>query len=112
LTFFTGEKIASIGMASIGMLRRLVALGLHVAAALLAGHLHLEVTVLTDRGDHQVLVEDLDAVRDLDVGGPHQAGALLVDAQGLLLEGVHLDQDILDVEDDVGHVLGDAQDAP
>ena len=46
----------------------------------------------------------------LDVAGGHRAGALLAQHHALRAVALHLDGDVLDVEDDVGDVLAHARD--
>ncbi len=55
--------------------------------------------------EHVVGVEDLDLVGNLDVAGGDDRRALLLDPDGVRLRGVRPDDDFLQVEDDVGHVL-------
>jgi hypothetical protein len=54
----------------------------------------------------QIGVEDLDVGRLLDVGGRDVLGAAHVEAQRDGLLGVHQQHEVLEVEDDVGDVLG------
>ena len=68
-------------------------------------HLHLELAVFGERRDRSFRLENVDCRvalqirrRDLPLPGD-------VDRQDLLIGRVHLDRDLLQVEDDVGHVL-------
>ena len=67
--------------------RALVALGRHVAAALLDGEVDGEAALGVERGDVQVGVEDLDVGGGLDVAGGDVARAAHVEAQGDRLVG-------------------------
>ncbi len=58
----------------------------------------------------EVLVEDLDVGRALDVASGDRAGATHVETQGDGLLGHRGDDDVLEVQDDVGDVFGDAGD--
>ena len=53
-------------------------------------------------------VEDLDVRILLEVGGGDDTGALLLEVEGLRPAAVQLERDLLEVEDDVRHVLDDA----
>src|SRR3954471_1080595 len=90
---------------------RLVVLGRAVAAAAPDREVHLELGLLLERRDVRVRVEDLDARGQVDVARRDVAGAGDHE-RGLDLGGVrvHAADDALEVEDDVGHVLGDALD--
>ena len=57
-----------------------------------------------------VRVQHLEAVDELDVARVDGAGAFLVDADGVRLRLGRLEDDLLQVEDDVGHVLDDVAD--
>ena len=58
----------------------------------------------------EVLVEDLDVGRALDVAGGHRGGTAHVEAQRDGLFGLRGEHDVLEVQDDVGDVLGDTVD--
>ena len=81
-----------------------------VAAAALDGQLDLELALVVERGDVQVGVVHLDAGRRRDVGGGDLARALLaqVHDDGLVVLGA--DDELLEVQDDVGDVFLDARD--
>src|SRR3954449_2379646 len=87
--------------------RLLVLVGHAVPDAALDGHLHLERPTLADRGEVQVGVQDLDAGGRRHVTGGDLGRTLGLQVhRGRLLEvGAH-DQ-LLEVQDDVGDVLGD-----
>ena len=85
-----------------------VAVGDDVAAALLETGLQLERAFLRQRGDVRRRVEDLDVRVLFEVGGGDDAGALLLEVEGLGTAAVQLEGDLLEVEDDVGHVLDHA----
>src|SRR4051794_34473543 len=90
---------------------RLVVLRGAVAAAAADREVQLELGLLVERGDVDVRVEDLDARGQVDVLGGDVAGARN-DQRRLDLRRVrvHPAHDPLEVEDDVGDVLGDALD--
>src|SRR3954471_15875394 len=90
--------------------RLLVLIGHAVADAALDGHLHLERPALADRGHVQVGVQDLDARggRDVTSGDLGRALGLQVHRGRLLEVGPH--HELLQVQDDVGDVLGDLGD--
>src|SRR5712692_3873310 len=90
--------------------RHLVPLRRDVAAAAPGGHLHADAPALADGEEVVAGVEHLDVLVDHDVAGLHFLGALDLDADGLLLLRVHAQQDFLEVQDDVRHVLGDVGD--
>ncbi len=90
--------------------RLLVLRGGDVAAAALDRQLHLQLGLVVQRGDVQVRVVDLDARRRRDVGRGHLARALLaqVHDHGLVVLGG--DDELLQVQDDVGDILLDPGD--
>ena len=87
-----------------------VLVGRDVAAAALHAHLHVQLAALGDGRDVRVRLEDLDVGVGLDVARLDLAR--LVDAQVQRLGGVdvHLQRNLLQVQDDVGRVLDDARD--
>src|SRR5882672_1093703 len=87
-----------------------VLLGRHVAAALVDGDLRGEVGVLRQRADVQVGVDDLDARLGRDRAGLHDALLGGLDPEHLLAGLGQLDDQLLEVQHDVGHVLHDALD--
>ena len=101
-------------MASIGIDADRAVLGLpiarRVAAALLDGEVDGQAALGVERGDDEVLVEHLDVGRALDVAGGDRAGALGVDAARDRVGRLRRHDDVLEVEDDVGDVLGDTGD--
>ena len=105
----TGEKIESTGMTPM-VVERLVAVGRDVAPALLDGDVDGQAALAVERGDVEVGVEDLDVGGRLDVGGGDVGRAADVEAQGDRLVGVDVQHEVLEVQDDVGDVLGDAVD--
>ena len=108
----TGEKIESTGITPM-VVGRLVAVGRHVAAALGDRDVDGQAGAGGERGDVQVVVEDVDIGVRLDVGRGDVgvgAGALGVETQRDGLVAVHLKDEVLQVEDDVGDVFSDALD--
>src|SRR5439155_1392512 len=93
------------------LVRGLVLLRGAVAAAAADREVQLELGLLLERGDVRIGVEHLDTGRQVDVLGGDLTGAG-DDERGLDLAGVrvHLADDALEVEHDVGDVLGDALD--
>ncbi len=83
----------------------LVLVGRDVAPAPLDRHVDGQAALGVEGGDVQVGVEDLDVGRGLQVGRRGVARPALVEAQGDRLVGVHPDQQVLEVQDDVGDVL-------
>jgi hypothetical protein len=67
--------------------------------------LHLEVDGVGERREDQVLVQDGDRGVGLDHVGRDLAGAAGRELHHLGLVALQLDDQVLDVEDDVGHVL-------
>src|SRR3954447_8228882 len=92
------------------LLLRLVLFGGRVAAAAADRQVDLELGFLLQRRDRGVRVEDLDAGGQVDVLRLDLAGAG-GDQRRLHLVGigVHADDEILEVENDVGYVLLDAR---
>jgi hypothetical protein len=81
-----------------------------VAAATLDGELELELRLVVQRRDEQLGVVDLDTGRSRDVGSRHLAGALLAQVRGDRLIVLARDDELLDVQDDLGDILLDARD--
>ncbi len=50
-------------------------------------------------------IQDLDIVIGLDIGGGHDARALLLQAQGGVLDVLHADGDVLEVQQNLKHVF-------
>jgi hypothetical protein len=107
LTLVTGEKIASIGWSD-RIASRLLRFCRHVPRRD-DDQLHVEVRV--PRGcDELVRIQDLDPRAGLDVGRGHLPLAPHADVRDLLLGTViQLDAHLLQVEDDIGDVLGHAR---
>jgi hypothetical protein len=82
----------------------------HVAAATLDDQLHLELALVVQGGDLDVGVVHLDAGRRRDVGGGDVAGALLAQVHGDRLVVLGGDDEVLQVQDDLGDVLLDPLD--
>ena len=91
-------------------LRRLVALGLDVAAAGADVQLHAQLRALRAGQDLVIGVQHLDAVGERDVAGRDLALAVLLEAQHARLRVDRLQQDLFEVQHDVGHVLDDVGD--
>src|SRR6478609_6725602 len=87
----------------------LVLNGGDVAATALDGQLHLQLALAVQRGQDQVRVVHLDTGRRGDVGSGDQAGTLLAQVHHDRLVVLRGDDQLLDVEDEVGHVLLDAR---
>src|SRR6267154_4312711 len=87
-----------------------VAVGGHVAAAVLYTHLDLEFAAFADRGDIDALVKDGEVCVFLDLRRGDRTGLLDVDVNRLGQVGVELDRHLLQVEDDVRGILDHAGD--
>jgi hypothetical protein len=87
----------------------LVLHGGDVAAAALDGQLDLEPALAVQRGQVQVGAVDLDAGGRRDVGGGDRAGALLAQVHDDRLVALGGDDELLEVQDQVGDVLLDAR---
>src|SRR5208283_1051709 len=82
-----------------------VAVGSHIAAAVLHAHLDLQFAAFADGGDVHALVEDGKVRIFLDLGAGDHAGLLNVQIDGLRQIVVQLDGHLLEVQDDVGRIL-------
>ena len=92
------------------LLARLLVLdGGDVAATALDGELDLELALAVERGEVQVGVVHLDTGRRRDVGGGDDAGALLAQVHDDRLVVLGGDDELLDVQDEVGDVFLDAR---
>ena len=87
-----------------------VAISSHIALAGVDGEFHADLGALVEVADHQIGVEDLHVVDDLNVARQNRAGTGLLQDHALGAIALHLDPDVLDVEDDVGHILAHAGD--
>ena len=87
-----------------------VLVGRDVAAAALDAQLHVQLAVLGDGRDVRVRLEDFDVGVGLDVARAHFAGLVDAQVERLGRVGVHLERDLLQVEDDVGRILDHARD--
>ena len=96
-------------LAGLGVLVAVLA-GRDVAAAALDRELELELRRVVERRDDQLRVVHLDARRSGDVGGRDLTGALLAQVGGDGLVVLAGDDQVLDVEDDLGDILLDARD--
>src|SRR5436190_5486567 len=81
-----------------------------VATAALNAQRHGEFTSLREVREHQLRVHDFDIVVRVDVAGRHRARALLRQAQLRAVARVHLEGDLLEVQQDVDDVFLDAFD--
>ena len=86
-----------------------MAIGRGVAATGGDRELHRHLAVLRERADAVVRVEAGDAIDERDVTGGDDALALLVETDRIGLVVLDLEQGLLEVEDDVRHVLDDAR---
>src|SRR5437763_13116279 len=87
-----------------------VAIGGHVAAAVLGAHFDFQFSAFTDGSDVHALVENGEAGAFLNVRGVVRAGLVDVEINRLGQVGVQLDGHLLEVEDDVRGILDDAGD--
>ena len=81
--------------------------GRHVAAATLDGEFELELGLVVERRDDELGVVDLDTGRSRDVGGGDLAGTLLAQVRGDGLVVLARDDEVLDVQDDLGDIFLD-----
>ena len=86
---------------------RAVGGGRDIALADVGGQLHVERRALVEVADDQVGVRDLDVAGGGDLAGGDFARAGGRELQPLGAFALHLQRDLLHVEDDVGHVLAD-----
>ena len=84
--------------------------GADVATAALDGELHVEAALAVERGQLEVGVVHGDAGRRLDVAGGDVAGALLAQVHRDRLVVLGADAQLLDVHDQLDHVLLDTGD--
>ena len=82
-----------------------VAVGGHVASAVLYAHFDLELAAFADRGDVHALVEHREVGVFFDLGGGHRPGSFHVEIDRLGQIGVELDGHLLEIEDDVRGVF-------
>ena len=68
------------------------------------------MALVGDGGDVEVAVDDLDVAGGLDVGGVHLGRPADVEGQRDRVLGEALQVQVLEVEDDLGHVLLDVRD--
>src|SRR5882757_7081072 len=87
----------------------LVLHGGDVAATALDGQLHLQLALAVQRGEDEVGVVHLDTGRGRDIGCGDQTRALLAQVHHDRLVVLRGDDQLLDVEDEVGDVLLDAR---
>ena len=85
-----------------------VLVGGDVAAATLEAHFHVELAALRERGEIDVLVEDLDVAVGFDHAGGDHAGLVGAQVERLGAFAVELEGNLLEVQDDVGRVFDDA----
>ncbi len=85
-----------------------IAIGDLVAPAALQTRLELERAFLRQGRDVRGLVEDLDVRVLFEIGGGDDARSLLFEVERLRAFAVELEGNLLEVEDDVGHVLDHA----
>ena len=97
-------------MRPIGASSGTIALGRDVALAGVDRELHADLGAFVEMAQHEIGIEDHDIADGLDVAGGHDRRALLLEHHPLRAFALHLDGDVLDVEDDVGDVLAHARD--
>ena len=88
----------------------LVLVGRDIAATVLDGQVDGEPALAVEAGDLESTVEHLDVGVGLNVGGRDLGGATSVETQGHRLIAVHHEDEVLEVEDDVGDVLSNTLD--
>ena len=77
----------------------------HIATALLNLDLHFKLAVVGKRGNDVIGVDDFNVVRQLDIGGQHNAGALLAQHQRDVFTIVQLENHALQIQKDVDDVF-------
>ena len=87
-----------------------ILVGGNIAAPTLEAHFHIELAAFGDRGDVDVLVQDLHVAVGFDHAAGHNAGLLGAQVQRLGALAVQLERNLLQVQDDVGCVLDHAGD--
>ena len=85
-----------------------VAVGNLIAAAALQTRLELQRAFLRKRGDVRRRIEDLDVRIGFEIGGRDDTRATLFEIESLRSFAVHLERDLLEVEDDISHVFNHA----
>src|SRR6266436_8501519 len=93
-----------------GQIFIIVAVGGHVATAVLGAHLDLELAAFANRGDVHALIEHGEVRVFLDLRRGDRTGLLDVDVNRLRQVGVELDGHLLQVEDDIRGILDHAGD--
>src|SRR5712664_4381580 len=86
----------------------IVAVGGHVAAAVLGAHLDLQLAAFADRRDVYALIEHREVRVFFDLRGRHRTGILHVDVNRLRQIGVQLDRNLLNVEDNIRGIFDHA----
>src|SRR2546430_7703892 len=86
-----------------------VAVGSHIAAAVLGAHFDLKLAAFADRGDVNALVEDGEVRVFLDLRRGDRTSLFDVDVNRLRQVRVELDGHLLQVEDDVRGILDHAR---
>lgn len=84
--------------------------GLQVATAALDGEVRCEAALSVERSEVQFRVEHLDVGSGHDVAGGGVARTPHVESERHRLVGRREHDDVLEVQDDVGHVFGDPGD--
>ncbi len=87
-----------------------VAVGGHVAAAVLDAHFQLQLAAFATRGPIDVLIEHGEVRFFFDHRGGHHARLIHVDVNRLGLIGRKLERHLLQVEDDIGGIFHHARD--
>ena len=91
------------------MIGLLVLLRRHIAFTALNGHFHVQLSVLVERRDVKLGVQDLDVGIGDDVRRRDFLLALDVEAKNARLFAVHLEAERLEVQHDVRHIIADAR---
>jgi hypothetical protein len=91
-----------------GLIGFLVFVTRHKSAADLDLQFQLEFFLFIERADVLVGVHQFDILVQLDVRGGHRAFFVRREQQRLGITRVRLEQDLLQVQNDIGHVLHDA----
>src|SRR5262252_8007774 len=89
---------------------RPIALRRHIALAGIDSKFHADLGALVEMIQHQLRIENHDVADGLDVARGDKRRASLLHDHALRAVALHLDGNVFDVKDDVGHVLAHAGD--
>src|SRR5262249_35564396 len=85
-----------------------VALRRHISFAGIDGELHPYLSAFIEMAQHQFRIEDDNVADGLDIARGDEGRTGLLHHHALRAIALHLDGDVFDIEDDVGHILAHA----